>query len=1042
MDDQIIQSETTVTNENKRDPQKAHNGEKVSLVSFSPNGEYIVTYSRDDSSIEGWIVKGFQLILDPQTSTYKLSITNRNIIINNITLPNYLAELKKREIKLNPPLNKYCSSIECPQIYFKKDGSLVISNYRRILVYSPYDKDNNELTIKLCYDLADGGRECVDENFNIWDAFPNHIFCWNSNTFQLESSYSFGFMENYKLGFFEKFTVTSKGNLIVVKYGKKITIFLRGIHFPIQNIQIEGSNIKVELCEAQNNVYLLAFNLPACEDEKQNVILYHTTKVDKHPVDISEIFNNDNFILHKYNSESKEAFGLVNGEIIYKNLSDKDFHDFFEGHQNDDNVFIGWNTYLCEKNYCNDTLAFPDMDNIGSLLSNGYENNRNIIDFKNQRYKWIINLEDAQLSVYTDEGPLCSKYIKYIREAELKWKLLNNNALALALTSTSLDYKSIIIYEYDINNINNKSIKTKYFFYEYEEGKFNESRLPIMDTTELMKLEKKLYESRFQEGNVFKQILDNLSESIDSIIEDDRCFATYGSTLLPILIDSPNPVLTHHIEIIWNKCTKLVKENPKGNLKFLNIITSSMNDLYKKYPDYITKFNSEMFMILDPSNEQILENEDNYPHFDTFSQEIGIRKTKLSKKIFLIHFIHEKLIIPLYIYTYIYVLPLVEPLHEKYIEPLIEPLYKKHKEHKEYKEYYVQRKQQIVLIVPYLGFSHYPSEYSWWKEIFFPQSSVFVDTCKKEFYNNWNGEAIINFKWKTFGRIYYFIIWLLFMVFLICFTIASYPTYSITREARIKLYQTSISFGFFHIIFELRQFIWNPKNYFLSIWNYFVVLAIIIASFAYAFFLLLHPQNLLDSLNAQNPNDPNNPWALSNTYNQVDENGNILNKTLIQVPSESTNLFYSYPTSILAIYLFLTGNQNALSPWAPNSTVENTILFILMSIFSFLVVIYLMNLFIGLLNMVIDKDNDRASYLAQKAEIIAEIELFCLFPNQRRWNSWFPEVIYYRVNVEKARVYIREAIKKGEWKTEDWPEMKYKILKLLRINDVIIEQAV
>ena len=52
-----------------------------------------------------------------------------------------------------------------------------------------------------------------------------------------------------------------------------------------------------------------------------------------------------------------------------------------------------------------------------------------------------------------------------------------------------------------------------------------------------------------------------------------------------------------------------------------------------------------------------------------------------------------------------------------------------------------------------------------------------------------------------------------------------------------------------------------------------------------------------------------------------------------------------------------------------------------------------MNLFIGLLNMAIEKDNDRASYLVQKAEIIAEIELFYLLPHQKCWRSWFPEVM-------------------------------------------------
>ena len=52
-----------------------------------------------------------------------------------------------------------------------------------------------------------------------------------------------------------------------------------------------------------------------------------------------------------------------------------------------------------------------------------------------------------------------------------------------------------------------------------------------------------------------------------------------------------------------------------------------------------------------------------------------------------------------------------------------------------------------------------------------------------------------------------------------------------------------------------------------------------------------------------------------------------------------------------------------------------------------------MNLLIGLLNMAIEKDNDRASYLTQKAKVIAEIELFYLLPLQRRWRTWFPEVM-------------------------------------------------
>ncbi len=83
-----------------------------------------------------------------------------------------------------------------------------------------------------------------------------------------------------------------------------------------------------------------------------------------------------------------------------------------------------------------------------------------------------------------------------------------------------------------------------------------------------------------------------------------------------------------------------------------------------------------------------------------------------------------------------------------------------------------------------------------------------------------------------------------------------------------------------------------------------------------------------------------------------------------------------------------------------------------------------MNLFIGLVNMAIEKDNDRASYLVQKAEILTEIELFYLLPFQRRRKHWFPKVIYYKSRIDVARKHVREVINNGKWKTDDCPEYK------------------
>src|ERR1051325_10269535 len=49
----LVQNDNEIQNDNKI---LAHNGKEISSASVSPNGTYVVTYSKDDNSIEGWIV--------------------------------------------------------------------------------------------------------------------------------------------------------------------------------------------------------------------------------------------------------------------------------------------------------------------------------------------------------------------------------------------------------------------------------------------------------------------------------------------------------------------------------------------------------------------------------------------------------------------------------------------------------------------------------------------------------------------------------------------------------------------------------------------------------------------------------------------------------------------------------------------------------------------------------------------------------------------------------------------------------------------------
>ncbi|PKY43920.1 hypothetical protein RhiirA4_541467 [Rhizophagus irregularis] len=291
------------------------------------------------------------------------------------------------------------------------------------------------------------------------------------------------------------------------------------------------------------------------------------------------------------------------------------------------------------------------------------------------------------------------------------------------------------------------------------------------------------------------------------------------------------------------------------------------------------------------------------------------------------------------------------------------------------------------------------------------------------------------------------------MALLGCFTTAAtIPQQYINEEVRQQLFIASIILGFIHLILEIRQFFYNIIKWFYNFWNIFDIIAYVLSiytsiywlqtndknnnNFAHAFYILLSPKSefSLEQYNTNNNDDPNNPWNLAPSYSQIDNNGNInSNPLMIQIPDGNTNMFMDIKTSLFAIYLFLIGDSSALSNW---TYTENSSIAVLIVLFSLLVVVYLMNLLIGLLNIAIEEDNNRVSYLMQKAEILAEIELFYLLPHQRRWKTWFPEVIHYYADADKTRIEIERLIEKGEWETkeQELTEMRKNLLDKLKIK--------
>ncbi|KAF0452879.1 hypothetical protein F8M41_001860 [Gigaspora margarita] len=260
-----------------------------------------------------------------------------------------------------------------------------------------------------------------------------------------------------------------------------------------------------------------------------------------------------------------------------------------------------------------------------------------------------------------------------------------------------------------------------------------------------------------------------------------------------------------------------------------------------------------------------------------------------------------------------------------------------------YQKYFNQDyHSSTVLAIPLPNFVSYPKEYSFWKELLVPSHSPFSHSTKfnkvdEEFYKYLNGEALIQFKWDTYGWKYYFTIWAIYTIFLGSFIIVSTFSDNISWFYQQILLYIVIFLGFWHLFFEIRQlFIFSPVIYLSSSWNY------------------------LDS---------------------------------------NINIFTQFSSTILAsYYMMITGDSTPISPWISS---ENVIIMLLMTVASFIIVIYLMNILTGVLCDVAINDDNVLAYLALKREIIIQMELLYMLPYQRRRNDWFPFIIFYECDIIK-----------------------------------------
>ncbi|GET02377.1 hypothetical protein GLOIN_2v1881038 [Rhizophagus clarus] len=182
---------------------------------------------------------------------------------------------------------------------------------------------------------------------------------------------------------------------------------------------------------------------------------------------------------------------------------------------------------------------------------------------------------------------------------------------------------------------------------------------------------------------------------------------------------------------------------------------------------------------------------------------------------------------------------------------------------------------------------------------------------------------------------------------------------------------------------------------------FLIVLFIVIFGFSHTFYILLRPTQDFSFDNPTFNNDKNNPWNLATKYNLVNPDGTINpNATMIQPPDSNTNLFDWFPTSLLAMYLFITGNNGSLSPWDYRDYQAMTVLL---------------------------------EYLIQKAKIIVETEIFYML-HYKKYQKQNLDWIYYNIPINNVRKLI-EAIKDHKIEFDAPPYIRNELKKLMKFRE-------
>ncbi|GBC41655.2 hypothetical protein GLOIN_2v1874127 [Rhizophagus irregularis DAOM 181602=DAOM 197198] len=788
---------------------KPHKNKPITKIEVSPNEKYLVTYSQDDHSIVGWNIEDIdegRLNFDHTVKINpKFKSIDRICVSDDKKLAFIYNDLNGLEII---DMNNDNQVIE-----LNLDNSdFEDFRHKIIWIYSTQTK-NNKWMCKRIYEIPkDFELIGISKNDKLYLFSNNSIYEWN--ILNEENIRMFKNEENeWKVD-----GISSNENFTCLRIKDKIIIYSVEIGISIasldinNDIQIHNFMNQINLCPL---LLLSLFDyIPSCKI--WNSITEHCWKecLDRLTKNFQLPKEYQNKILpiplNNIKAASKYIFGILDGYVWKIKLDEKisKINFLFENSElNNKSDEIIESNKKTNKETLNVHFLNSYKDMIHTLFQKGISYINSVISKKEliqDLVTWNIKTSDGKtiklqvfkrIEVDSKWDLICTRIDKFNIQNSIGFyfnigfyeiKLFNDDDIGL-LTNMGL-----LIYRF---NKSENSISLIYFYY-IDLGLYT-SLIPKFSLAKLHYYKKVFSKLPLPSPNyVSFKLNDEWTLYMKENMKDKENLLKYGIELLTFAIKEHKLEL---INYIYEKCIIYYKEDLVNNRIFLSIITSTMAVLNEYYPEYILKYSLETNMIIDSSFYNI-EHQSNNLHLYSFQslQIINLTRSILWSK-------YNKLL-----YKFWKNQPLI--IIELLIIFLTLPGF-----------------PIIFFILNILFKYNFINDLYGSNEILIrPQPSPFVKTISRDIYKTWNGEALINFKWNTYGKYYYIIIWITFMAFLCCFTAAATISKQyIDENIRKQLLITSIIFGFIHLSFEIRQIIYNPIKWIQDFWNIFDIMAYI-----------------------------------------------------------------------------------------------------------------------------------------------------------------------------------------------------------------------